>query len=353
MKKYIAVLAGDGIGPEVTQQAVNVLRKIAQQFNHEFIFKDALVGAAAIDATGNPLPDETLELCKKSDAILFGAIGDPRFDNPSVAVRPEQGLLKLRKALELYANVRPIMTFTSLAAQSPLKEEVVRDVDFVVIRELTAGIYFGQPRVKAADGSHAIDTCTYTREEIERVAEFAFELAAKRRNKVTLVDKANVLATSQLWREVVTDFAKKYPEIILDFLYVDNAAMQIIRNPRQFDVMLTENLFGDILTDEASVITGSLGMLPSASIGTRQGFGLYEPIHGSYPQAAGKDIANPVGAILSAALLLRYSFGLEKEASAIEDAVKKVIEAGHGTVDIAPHHPLSTIELSRRIIEQL
>lgn len=348
MHKLIALLPGDGIGPEVTAQAVLVLKKVAEKYNHEFEFRSGLVGAAAIDACGNPLSDETLDLCEKSDAILFGAIGDPRFDDPTKKMRPEQGLLKLRKALGLFANVRPVMTFPALASQSPLKEEIIRDVDFVVVRELTGGIYFGEPREKAADGSRAVDTCVYTREEIVRVSKYAFELALKRSKRVTLVDKANVLATSQLWREVVTEFAKKYSDIALNFLYVDNAAMQIIRNPRQFDVMLTENLFGDILTDEASVISGSLGMLPSASIGGK--VALYEPIHGSYPQAAGKNIANPIGAILSAAMLLRNSFRLEKEAAVIEDAVRKVVEKGQGTIDICPKNSLSTTELGNLIL---
>lgn len=360
MKKTIAVLPGDGVGPEVTTEAVKVLKAVAENYQHTFEFKEGLIGASAIDKTRSPLPDETLTLCLDADAILFGAIGDPKYDqDPQAEVRPEQGLLALRKNLGLYANIRPIFTFENLNFKSPLKSEITQGVDFVVVRELTGGIYFGEPRGRSEDGNKAFDTCVYTREEIIRVAQFAFDLAKKRRKKakpstrcgarVTLVDKANVLETSRLWRETVSDFADNYPDVELEFMYVDNAAMQIIKRPTEFDVILTENMFGDILTDEASVITGSLGMLPSASIGGK--IGLYEPIHGSYPKAAGKNIANPVGAILSAALLLDYAFGLKKEASVVKRAVEKAIVDGFGTRDIVAENPLSTSEFGDKIID--
>ncbi|OGK13699.1 3-isopropylmalate dehydrogenase [Candidatus Roizmanbacteria bacterium RIFCSPLOWO2_01_FULL_38_12] len=350
MKKHIALLPGDGVGPEVTTEAVKVLKKIAEKFDHEFIFNEGLVGGAAINKTGNPFPKETEELCLKSDAILFGAIGDPKYDNdPSAKVRPEQGLLKMRKKLGLYANVRPIFTYESLYNKSPLKKEVIKNVDFVVVRELTSGIYFGKPRERRDSGNTAVDTCVYTRYEIERITHTAFKIARGRRNKVTLVDKSNVLETSRFWREIVIEIAKKYPEIELDYLLVDNAAMQIIKRPRDFDVILTENMFGDILSDEASVITGSIGMLPSASIGQKTS--LYEPIHGSYPKAAGKNTANPIGTILSAAMMLEYSFGMFDEAEAIREAVKKTLEDGYGTKDIVKDNPLSTSKLGAKICE--
>lgn len=347
MKKTIAVLAGDGIGPEVTEQSVNVLKKIAGKFNHQFIFQKSLIGASAIEKAGNPLPDETLNLCKSSDAILFGAVGDPKYDNdPKLKVRPEQGLLALRKGLGLYANIRPVFTFEETLDHSPIKKELIQDVDFVVIRELTGGIYFGE---KGRKDDMAFDTCIYSKEEIIRIAKIAFEMAERRKKKLTVVDKANVLETSRLWRETLQEMLKDYSEINVDFMYVDNAAMQIIKFPKNFDVILTENCFGDILTDEASVITGSLGMLPSASIGDK--VGLFEPIHGSYPQAAGKNIANPIGSILSAAMLLDLSFGLKKESEAIVSAVKKVLAQGFGTVDLNHGSPLSTSDFAKEIIE--
>lgn len=349
MKKTIAVLGGDGIGPEVTRQSVNLLKKIAEKFNHEFTFSEALIGAIAIEKSGKPLPDRTLELCKNSDAILFGAVGDPKYDdNPKLKVRPEQGLLALRKGLNLYANIRPIYTFDEALSKSPLKKEVCEDVDFIVVRESTGGIYFGE-RGRKNNGDLAFDTCTYSKEEIIRVAKVAFKLAGKRRKKLTVVDKANVLETSRLWRETLQEMSKDYSDIQLNFMYVDNCAMQIIKFPKSFDVILTENMFGDILTDEASVITGSLGMLPSASIGDK--VGLFEPIHGSYPQAAGKNIANPIGSILSAAMLLDLSFGLKKESEAIVSAVKKVLAQGFGTVDLNHGSPLSTSDFAKEIIE--
>lgn len=350
MNKKIAVLPGDGIGPEVVEQAVEVLKKIAQKFDHTFEFKEGLIGASAIEKTGLPLPEETLKLCQDSDAVLFGAIGDPKYDNdPTAKIRPEQGLLKLRQSLKLFANVRPISVYKNLIPKSPLKEEIIKGVNFVVIRELIGGIYFGQPRERRDNGTTAIDTAVYTVEEIERVSKFAFDLALKRKKKITVVDKANVLETSRLWRETVQKLSKKYPEVTVDFMFVDNASMQIIKKPSSFDVILTENMFGDILTDEASVITGSIGMLPSASIGEKTS--VYEPIHGSFPKAKGQNTANPIGTMLSAALLLKHSFGLEKEAKTIENAVEKTLEKGYGTKDIASVNPLSTSELGQKILE--
>ena len=320
MKKTIAILPGDGVGPEVVEQGVNLLEVVGKKFGHEFLLEEGSIGASAIDKTGNPLPEDTLDLCKSSDAVLFGAIGDPKYDNdPEAKVRPEQGLLRLRKELGLYANIRPIKVYPELADISPLKRERIEGVDLVVVRELIGGIYFGEPRVRKDKGLTAIDTSLYTKEQIERVVKVAFEMASKRRGKVTSVDKANVLETSRLWRETVSQIANSYKQIAIEHMFVDNAAMQIIKRPSEFDVIVTENMFGDILTDEASVIAGSIGMLPSASIGL--GVGLYEPIHGSYPKAAGKNIANPIGTILSVAMMMRISFGLEKEAKSIEGAV--------------------------------
>jgi 3-isopropylmalate dehydrogenase len=333
MNKKIAVIKGDGIGPEVTVQAMRVLDAVAEQFGHEFEYSYGLMGADAIDKTGNPLPDETVTVCKESDAVLFGAIGHPKYDNdPTAKVRPEQGLLRLRKSLELFANIRPVSTFSSLHHLSPLKSERLEGVDFVIYRELTGGIYFGK-KDTATDFSEASDLCTYTRSEIERIAHLAFKAAQQRRKKLTLVDKANVLETSRLWRKVVQELAKAYPDVQVDYMFVDNAAMQIILNPKSFDVVLTENMFGDILSDEASVISGSLGMLPSASVGTSTA--LFEPIHGSYPQAAGKDIANPIGSILSAALLLDH-FNMHDEARVVREGVAWTLSNGFVTKDIDP-----------------
>lgn len=333
MNKKIAVINGDGIGPEVTAQAIKVLNAVGERFGHKFQYSYGLMGADAIDRTGNPLPETTLDLCRQSDAILFGAIGHPKFDNdPAAKVRPEQGLLQLRKSLQLFANIRPVNTYPSLHHLSPLKRDRLEDVDFVIYRELTGGIYFGK-KESAEDGSEASDLCVYNRSEIERITHLAFEAAGKRRKKVTLVDKANVLETSRLWRKVVQEVAPSYPGITVDYMFVDNAAMQIIVNPKQFDVVLTENMFGDILSDEASVIAGSLGMLPSASIGTHTA--MFEPIHGSYPQAAGKDIANPVGSILSAAMLLDY-LSLNEEATSVRAAVRWALDTKFVTKDIDP-----------------
>ncbi|MDI6883233.1 MAG: 3-isopropylmalate dehydrogenase [Patescibacteria group bacterium] len=352
MTKTIAILPGDGIGLEVTEEAVKVLKKIGEIFSYQFIFKEGLIGAKAIEKTGSPFPAQTRQLCFESDAILFGAVGDPRYDrDPKARVRPEQGLLEMRKSLGLYANIRPVFVFPSLFHCSPLKPEILQGVDFIFVRELTSGIYFGKPQRRLEEGESAVDTCFYSKKEILRVAKVAFDLARKRKKKVTLVDKANVLATSQLWREVVSDFAKNSPDITLEMLYVDTAAMEIIRKPAEFDVILTENLFGDILTDEAAVISGSIGLLPSASIGEK--YALYEPIHGSYPQAAGKNIANPVGSILSAAMLLEYSFGLQKEAEIIKKAVRETLEQGFGTQDIVKKNPLTTKEFGDKIIDAI
>jgi len=331
--KNIAVILGDGIGPEVTQQSIRVLNAIAGQYNHQFSYEYCLMGADAIDKTGNPLPDETIEICLESDAILFGAIGHPKYDNdPTAKVRPEQGLLKLRKSLQLFANIRPVSTYPALHHLSPLKEKQLEGVDFVVYRELTGGIYFGEKKVNE-DYTEASDLCIYTRSEIERISHLAFQSAQQRRKKLTLVDKANVLESSRLWRKVVQEIAAQYNDVTVDYMFVDNAAMQIIINPKQFDVILTENMFGDILSDESSVISGSLGLLPSASVGTESA--LFEPIHGSYPQAAGKDIANPLGSILSAAMMLDH-FKLFEEAKIIREAVAWTLSNGFVTKDIDP-----------------
>ena len=331
MKLTIAVLPGDGIGPEVTKEAKKILEAIAHQFDHTFIFKEALVGAVAIDKTGEPLPDKTLDLCLKCDAILFGAIGDTKYDNdPNAKVRPEQGLLQLRKSLGLFTNIRPVKAYDQLVEQSPLKKEIIQGVDFTIYRELTGGIYFGEKKL-SEDGKTATDVCTYTEEEVERISHLAFKTAQNRRKKLTLVDKANVLESSRLWRKVVTNVSKNYEDVVLDFLYVDNAAMQIILNPKQFDVILTENLFGDIISDEASVIGGSIGLLASASTGKKHA--MFEPIHGSYPQAKGKGIANPIASILSAAMLLEH-FGLYEEAELVQRGVEKSLKLKISTPDI-------------------
>ncbi|MDD2314136.1 MAG: 3-isopropylmalate dehydrogenase [Proteiniphilum sp.] len=334
MKLQIAVLAGDGIGPEIMKQALQVTQAVCRKFGHEFSYKEGITGAAAIDAMGDPYPAETHELCMQSDAVLFGAIGDPKYDNdPNAKVRPEQGLLRMRKQLGLFGNIRPVMTFPSLIHKSPLRADLVEGADFVCIRELTGGLYFGRPQGRSEDGNTAYDTCIYTREEVERVLHLAYKFAGQRRKKLTVVDKANVLASSRLWRQVAQEIAPQYPDIETDFLFVDNAAMRIIQWPKSFDVLVTENLFGDILTDEASVITGSLGLLPSASMGLHTS--LFEPIHGSYPQAAGKDIANPVAMILSAALMFEYGFNLHEEGALIRQAVNASLEAGIVTEDIS------------------
>lgn len=352
----IAVLPGDGIGPEIIAQAVKVLKAVEKKYSRKFNFRYGSIGGTAIDSFGEPYPDTTHRLCLESGAILFGAIGDPKYDNdPSAKVRPEQGLLKMRRELGLYANLRPVAPFPTLLERSPLKKERIAGADLMIVRELTGGLYFGEPRGRSENGESAFDTCVYTRTEIERIARKAFELAGMRKGKVTLVDKANVLATSRLWRETVTalyqkEYSSGHPsgdghpahrrkEITLDYMFVDNAAMQLITAPATLDVVLTENLFGDILSDEASVITGSIGLLPSASVGDK--VSLYEPIHGSYPQAAGKNIANPIAAILSGAMLLEYSFHMQEEAQAIRNACRTAIENGIVTPDLAAEGAVS------------
>ncbi|WP_369047663.1 3-isopropylmalate dehydrogenase [Tenacibaculum sp. UWU-22] len=352
MKFNITIIPGDGIGPEVTAQAKKALNAIADTYDHTFVFKEALMGAVAIDKTGNPLPDETIELCKKSDAILFGAIGDPKYDNdPTAKVRPEQGLLRLRETLGLFCNIRPVKAYDKLIKNSPLKENIIKGTDIAIYRELTGGIYFGEKKL-SDDGKVAFDGCTYSVEEIQRVAHLAFKAAQNRRKKLTLVDKANVLETSRLWRKTVTELADQYPDVALDFLFVDNAAMQMILNPKQFDVVLTENLFGDIISDEASVIGGSIGLLASSSIGKENA--LFEPIHGSFPQAKGKDIANPLASILSASMLLDH-LGLYEEARAIEKAVEKSLELGITTEDIKSEdsHATSTSKVGDFIADYI
>jgi 3-isopropylmalate dehydrogenase len=333
MKLNIALLAGDGIGPEVVAQAVKVVNAIAQKYQHQIHWTEALTGAAAIDAVGDPYPEETHQVCMQADAVLFGAIGHPRFDHdPTAKVRPEQGLLAMRKKLGLYANIRPTLVFPSLLHKSPLRRELIEKADFVCIRELTGGIYFGEKgRNEARD--KAWDVCEYTTLEIERIVRLSYEYAMKRRKKLCIVDKANVLESSRLWREVSQRIEKEYPEVDTEYLFVDAAAMRIIQWPEGFDVMVTENMFGDILTDEASVISGSMGLMPSASIGLHTS--VFEPIHGSYPQAAGKNIANPIGTILSAAMMFEYAFQLHEEAQAIRKAVDMSLEKGMVTIDIA------------------
>lgn len=330
----IAVLPGDGIGPEIIEQALNITKLVCKKFGHELSYEYAIVGACAIDAVGEPYPKATHELCMKSDAVLFGAIGDPKYDNnPAAKVRPEQGLLKMRKDLGLYANIRPVTTFPSLIHKSPLRADLIENADFMCIRELTGGMYFGRPQGRSEDGNTAYDTCVYTREEVERIIHLAYKYAGQRRKKLTMVDKANVLASSRLWRQITQEIAPQYPDIETEYMFVDNAAMRIIQWPKSFDVMVTENLFGDILTDEASVITGSLGMLPSASVGIHTS--VFEPIHGSYPQAAGKNIANPIATILSAALMFEYAFGMMEEGALIRQAVTASMDANVVTEDIA------------------
>ena len=329
-KMKIAVLPGDGIGPEVVEQALNVTKVICEKFGHELEYKFALCGAHAIDEVGDPYPEETHQLCMESDAVLYGAVGDPKYDNnPNSKVRPEQGLLAMRKKLGLFANIRPIQTFDCLVHKSPLKEELVRGADFICIRELTGGMYFGE---KHEGDDMAYDTNIYTRAEIERILKVGFDYAKQRGGYLTVVDKANVLASSRLWRKVAQEMAAKEPEVNTDYMFVDNASMRMIQEPKFFDVMVTENTFGDILTDEGSCITGSMGLLPSASIGTYTS--VYEPIHGSWPQAAGQNIANPLATILSAAMMFEYSFQLKAEAELIRKAVDASMEANVRTGDI-------------------
>ena len=329
MKLNIAVLSGDGIGPEIMKQGVAVLDAIAKKYNHEFVYHEAIAGAHAIDAVGDPFPDETFKTCMDADAVLFAAVGDPRFDNdPTAKVRPEQGLLAMRKKLGLFANVRPVATFDCLIHKSPLKDELLRGADFVVIRELTGGMYFGE---KHQDNDVAWDTDIYHRNEIERILKVAFEFAERRKKHLTVVDKANVLASSRLWRQIAKEMEPKYPDVTTDYMFIDNASMRVLTEPRFFDVIVTENTFGDILTDETSCITGSMGLQPSASLGEHTP--LFEPVHGSWPQAAGKNIANPIAQILSAAMLLEH-FGLKEEGAKIREAVTASLDANVRTPEI-------------------
>lgn len=333
MELKITVIGGDGIGPEVTREALRTVESVCRKFGHRLVTQEALCGAVAIESTGEPFPDAALQRCKESDAVLFGAVGDPRYDNdPQTTIRPEQGLLAIRKQLGLYANLRPVITFPALLHNSPLREELVRGADILCVREFTGGIYYGTPRGRSEEGTEAFDTCRYSRREIERVLHVAYRLALKRRKKVTVVDKANILATSRLWREVAREISLCYSEVHTDYLFVDNAAMRLVQWPLDFDVLVTENLFGDILTDEAAVISGSMGLLPSASIGEHTP--LFEPVHGSWPQATGKGIANPVASILSAAMMFDEAFALPAEARTIREAVNESIEQFIRTPDI-------------------
>jgi 3-isopropylmalate dehydrogenase len=360
MRLDILVLPGDGIGTEVTCQAVRVLRHAARKFGHELNLSEALLGGIAIQKTGSPLPEETLKLALAADATLMGAVGLPEFDNAPPDQRPEKGLLGLRKALGVFANLRPVRAYASLLDSSPLKNALVEGTDMIIVRELTGGIYYGTPRGISGEGpeTRAVNTMSYTRPEIERVSRMAFQLARGRRRKVTSVDKSNVLENSQLWRKVVVEIAAEYPDVALDHLLVDNCAMQLVLNPRRFDVVLTENLFGDILSDEAAVLAGSIGMLPSASIGDRRPsgawVGLYEPVHGSAPDIAGRNIANPLGAIGSVAAMLEYSFGLTEDAAAVNRALEAALDSGRVTADLRPQgKPATTSEVGDAIIEFL
>lgn len=354
MEKHIVVLPGDGIGKEISESAKRVLDCIAKEFNHHFVFSDHAIGGDAIDQHGVPLPEVTLNACKEADAVLLGAVGGEKWDNIPVHLRPEQGLLAIRKELGLFANLRPVKGFTPLLHASPLKENVIKGSDILIVRELTGGLYFGKPSERRENGDAAIDTLYYTRAEIERIVEKGFESAQIRNKHLTSVEKANVLETSRLWREIVNEKSKNYPDVKVEHLLVDAAAMKLITEPSRFDVIVTENMFGDILSDEASVLTGSLGMLPSASLGI-DGVGLYEPAHGSAPDIAGKGIANPLGMILSAALMLRHSFELEAEARLIEEAVVDTLDQGYYTADlfIEKGKQVGTDEITDMIIENI
>lgn len=355
MEIKVAVLPGDGIGPEVAESAIKVLEKIADKYGHKFEFTEGLIGGCAVDEKSTPLPDETLEMCRSSDAILLGAVGGYKWDKLPSDLRPEKGLLKLRKALDLFANLRPVTVFDSLAHASTLKYDVVSGVDLMIVRELTGGLYFGRPSERRGENQDSVvDTLEYTRYEIERIVRKGFELAQVRRKKLTSVDKANVLESSRMWREIVDEIAPEYPDVEYEHRLVDDAAMQLIRNPKQFDVIVTENLFGDILSDEASMLAGSLGMLPSASL-SQDGPGLYEPVHGSAPDIAGQGKANPLAMILSAAMMLKYSFQLDEEAKAIERAIIQVLDAGFRTPDIAESDSkvVSTKEITEKVVEAL
>ena len=355
MNYNIALLRGDGIGPEIVDSAVRVLEAVGKKFGHTFSFTPYLIGGAALDAVGVPLPEETVKGCLASDSVLLGAVGGPKWDTLPGNMRPEKALLGIRSAMELFTNLRPAKLYSALKGDCPLREDIVAaGFDIMIVRELTGGIYFGDRGMRQGKyGEEAYDTECYSRFEIERIARVAFETARKRNKRVVSIDKANVLDTSRLWRKTVHEIAEEYPDVECTDMLVDNAAMQLVRNPAQFDVIVTTNMFGDILSDEASQITGSIGMLPSASLGTT-GRGLYEPIHGSAPDIAGKNIANPIATILSAAMMLRYSFSLAEEADAIVDAVDKVLNNGYRTADIAHgKESLSTVEMTDKIIESL
>ena len=354
MKKRIVLLPGDGIGKEVIGSSQDVLSAIAEEFNHNFHFETHEIGGAAIDLYGTPLPETTIDACKQADAVLLGAVGGPKWDHNPSHLRPERGLLGIRKVLDLYANLRPIKGFKNLLHASPLKEEVIAGSDLLIVRELTGGLYFGTPSERREDGNMVVDTLSYSRKEIERIVDKGFQAAQGRRGHLTSVDKANVLESSKLWREIVEEKKAQYPDVTVEHVLVDAAAMKLITSPTQFDVIVTENMFGDILSDEASVLTGSLGMLPSASL-REDGLGLYEPVHGSAPDIAGKDVANPVAMILSAALMLRYSFKLDDEAKLIEEAVQSVLDAGFHTADIqvTDGRPVGTVEMTRLIVDYI
>jgi 3-isopropylmalate dehydrogenase len=359
MKAKIITLPGDGIGVRVVAEGVKVLQAVAEKYGHTFLFEEHLIGACAIDATGVALPEETLSACRKADAVLFGAVGAPKYDDPKAPVRPEHGLMALRKALKLYANLRPVHVYPDLWGVSPLRTELLKDVDLVVVRELTGGIYFGERKeamaAELANGqASAYDTMIYTSKEVERIAHLAFKLARQRRNKVTSVDKANILASSRLWRHEATEVSAQYPDVTFETLLVDAATMHLLRRPSDFDVILTTNLFGDILSDEASMLAGSMGMLPSASLGEGS-FGLYEPIHGSGYDISGKGIANPLATILSAAMLLRHSLHLNAEADAVEVAVQRVLEDGFRTQDIVNTNvaPINTREMGDLVAQRI
>jgi len=356
MRCNIAVIPGDGIGPEVVEETIKVLKVIGDKFGHRFEYEYVLAGGCAIDKEGTPLPEETLEACKKSDAVLLGAVGGPKWDNPTAKIRPEQALLGLRSGLNLYCNLRPAVLYAPLKNESPLKDSIVKDgIDICIVRELTGGIYFGERGIDIIDGIRsAYDVERYNEIEITRIIKIAFETAMKRSKKLTSVDKANVLESSRLWRSIVEDMAKDYPEVEVKHLYVDNTAMQLVKDPNQFDVIVTSNIFGDILSDEASMVTGSIGMLPSASLGEGT-LGMYEPIHGSAPDIAGQGIANPLATILSAAMMLRYSFGLEEEAKLIENSVLQVLEDGYRTGDLMTEgkKKVGTVEMGKLVCKKL
>jgi 3-isopropylmalate dehydrogenase len=359
----IAALLGDGVGPEVATESIKVLEAMGRKFGHSFQFHQGLVGGAAIDAHGIALTDETLKMCQSCDAVLLGAVGGPKWDDPKAKVRPEDGLLALRKELELFANLRPVKVLPMLVDSTTLKPDVIKDVDLTVVRELTSGLYFGQPKKQwqDAEGRKAVDSMFYSEQEIERIARVGFEIALTRRKKLTSVDKANVLESSRLWRQVVTEVAADYPDVELEHMLVDACSMRLIQRPAQFDVIVTENTFGDIITDEASMLAGSMGMLPSASLagipkgGASKAFGMYEPIHGSAPSRAGQNIANPIATILSAAMMLRYSFNLADEAQAVEKAVIAVLEEGYRTYDIMEEGKIKvgTREMGELIAERV